>query len=113
MRVDQARQEPGIPQVDDLDSRSLQLGRRTDLRDAIALDEDGKAVPGRVRAAVDQVGGLDQDALGWPGRRRRLARRLGEDEEESDEHGAAPWHGARARATERNRFLPRLRHHAE
>src|SRR2546430_9797951 len=47
-----------------------------------------------VGAAVDQVRGFDQDALGRPRCRRRLARRLGEEEQECDEHGAAPWHGA-------------------
>jgi len=89
-------------------------GRRTDLRDAVALDEHRKPVAGRVRAAVDQVRGFDQDALGRAAPPRSSRAVLGEEEQECDEHGAARWHGARApRNAVEPVLAPGLRHHVE
>jgi len=41
------------------------------------------------------VGGFDEDALGRARSRRRSRGGLGEEEQEREEHGAAPSHGAR------------------
>ena len=93
MRVDQAGEKPGIAEINDLDAGGLQLAGGTYLRDALTLNEHGQLVPGQVRPAIDQVGSLDEDALDRPRRCRRVARRLGEEEQNCNEHGAAPSHG--------------------
>ena len=95
--VDQPRQEPCISQVNDFRARHLQLGRRRDLLDAVALDEHRHPFPRRIGLAVDEVRSFDDDAL----RRVRcsgFAWRLRQKKDEK-KHGRKRSHATNARAT--------------
>ena len=82
VRVDEARQQRGVAEVDD-----LRAGRDGDVDadDAVARVDDDGVVHDGVRGAVEEVGGFEGDGLG-------LGEGRGSEEEEGEDellHGGA------------------------
>jgi len=66
MAIDQTRQHGCPAEVDDAGAvRNLDAGRRTDLGDAVALDQDHLVAQIGARLGIEQPARPDGYALGW------------------------------------------------